>query len=120
MRVRLLLQGFALTLVLAQPAGAMDDETLLQVRAARSIAAEAAAICDQQTRGAITGTYANEMLRDAADELRDARRKAVSHAPQLIGVISLALRGAEAGDGRALHRASETLFAMEGAHGRAD
>jgi hypothetical protein len=106
-----------LILAAAGPAWAMQ---LAQLRQARSLIAEAAAVEQQARAGALPGTYADEMRREARRQLQAARTRAARSSPELVAPIGQALRAQDAHDPAALQAIARRLFAMEGAHGRAD
>jgi hypothetical protein len=111
--------SLALVLIsaLAGPAAAAD---LAALRQARSLVAEAGAVEQQARAGGLTKAYAAQMREEARRQLQSARVKAARSSPELAAPIGEALHALDAHDAAALKAIAQRLFAMEGAHGRAD
>lgn len=106
-----------LILGLAVPASAAD---LAQLREARSLIAEAAAVERLAQAGGLPAIYADQMRQEAKQELQSARTKAARNSPELVEPITDALHGLDRHDPAALKAIADRLFAVEGSHGRAD
>lgn len=98
--------------------GLARADDLAEVRAVRSLAAEAAQVIRLESRHQVTGTYAREMKDSAREELRSEAESAT--APRVQALARQAISAVNANDGATLERIVRQLFAMEGPHGRAD
>jgi hypothetical protein len=104
--------------VLCIGCGLARADDLADLRAVRSLAAEAAQVIRLESRHRVTGTYAREMKDSAREELRSEAEGATS--PQVKVLAQHAISAVNANDTAALERIVRQLFAMEGPHGRAD
>jgi len=97
-------------------AAAADD--LSQVRAIRSLAAEAAEIIRLQAQHRVTETYAREMKQQAREQLQSEAEGA--QRPPLGQMAQQAIVALGRDDSNTLMRIVQQLLKMEGPHGRAD
>ncbi|HEY1961397.1 MAG TPA: hypothetical protein VGG69_03175 [Rhizomicrobium sp.] len=98
--------------------GGAHADDLADIRAVRSLAAEAAQVIRLETEHRVTGIYAREMKDSARDELGN---EAESAATRRVKATALqAITAVDKNDIAALERIVRQLFAMEGEHGRAD
>ncbi|HEX3653431.1 MAG TPA: hypothetical protein VHU18_11475 [Rhizomicrobium sp.] len=105
----------AALLGLCQPGRA---DSLSDIRAIRSIAAEAAQVLNLEDQHKVTATYATVMKNQAISQLRNTAESAES--PQTKQLAQQAIDAVKANDSAALKRFVQKLYAMEAAHGRAD
>ncbi len=104
--------------VLCIGCGFARADDLADLRAVRSLAAEAAQVIRLESQRRVTGTYAREMKDSAREELGNEAESAP--APRVKALARQAISAVNANDGAALERIVQQLFAMEGPHGRAD
>lgn len=98
--------------------GLARADDLADLRAVRSLAAEAAQVIRLESQHRITGIYARKMKDSAREELRNEAESAP--APRVKTFAQQAVSAVNANDAAALERIARQLFAMEGPHGRAD
>lgn len=96
--------------------GRADD--LSDIRAIRSISAEAAQVLNLESQHKVTATYATVMKNQAVSQLRNTAESAAS--PQMKALAQQAIDAVKANDSAALKQIVQQLYAMEGPHGRAD
>jgi hypothetical protein len=104
--------------VLCIGCGAARADDLADIRAVRSLAAEAAQVIRLEAQHRVTGTYAREMKDSARDELGSETKS--TSAPRIKALAQQAISALNANDAGALERIAKQLLAMEGPHGRAD
>ena len=98
--------------------GVARADDLADIRAVRSLAAEAAQVIRLQTNHRVTATYAAEMKQSATDELGSEAESAT--AAPVKALARQAISAVYANDAAVLERIVRQLLAMEGPHGRAD
>jgi len=91
---------------------------LSDIRAVRSVAAEAAEVIRLKLQHRVTETYAREMKEEARQQLAQEAQSA--QAPQTRDIAGQAISALDRNDARALTSIAQQLFRMEGPHGRAD
>jgi hypothetical protein len=116
-RVPAVLLSCAVALVLG---GCADRaaKALVEARSARTVAAETAAVLQQQSQGRVSATYARSVRKLARRELMDLARKAARDAPPVRAACDQALMAINLGDPAGLARATGILIQLEAAYGR--
>ena len=98
--------------------GSGRADGLSDIRAIRSVAAEAAEVLTLESQHKVTATYAAVMKNQACSQLRNTAESAGS--PQIKQLAQQAIDAVKANDAAALKRLVQQLYAMEGPHERAD
>jgi hypothetical protein len=104
--------------VLCTGCGVARADDLSEIRAVRSLAAEAAQVIRLETQHRVTAPYAREMKSSAREELRKEAESAT--APRVKATALQAMAAVNANNAQALEAIVRRLFALEGPHGRAD
>jgi hypothetical protein len=95
------------------PAVAADTWVIADIRSARSVMAEGAALEELSARGALTSEYERIARRQVRDQLQELAAKDRSRSPALAQDIEMALQALDAGRAEQLRALVDALTALD-------